>query len=252
MPQQHLDDTDVDILLVQVRGEAVAQCVRADTLLDASGFRCLMNGAVDLARRNWFERVPPGNNQPWGSMTPRRLPSRHQSRSSSNSCGDSMALRSLRPLPCSTRISIRVLSMSPILRAATSDTRNPAPYAVPRAALYFGPGAASSSRPTSSTLSTAGNLRGKRARIRRRDRSGRSSVTVKKKRSAETEPLIVGVVPRSRVGALETDEYPQPAPYQASARGTLRSCAQSEYNRAAYVIAGRASPCLRACAAAAH
>ena len=38
----------------------------------------------------------------------------------------------------------------------------------------------------------------------------------------------------------------------AGPAGTLRSCAQSEYNRAAYVIAGRASPCLRACAAAAH
>ena len=31
----------------------------ADTLLDARGFGCLMNRAVDLARRNWFERVPP-------------------------------------------------------------------------------------------------------------------------------------------------------------------------------------------------
>jgi hypothetical protein len=30
-------------------------------------------------------------------------------------------------LPCSTRISMRVLSMSPILRAAISDTRHPAP-----------------------------------------------------------------------------------------------------------------------------
>ena len=112
--EQHLDDPDVDILLEQVRGEAVAQCVQADTLLDASGFRCLMNRAVYLARRNWFERgFRPGNNQPWGSMTPRRLPSRHRSRSRDNSCGDSMALRSLRPLPCSTRISMRVLSTSP-------------------------------------------------------------------------------------------------------------------------------------------
>ena len=67
---------------------------------------------------------------------------------------------------------------------------------IPRAystmALYLMLGAASSSRPTSSTLSTAGSLRGQRARTRRRDRSGRSSVTVKKKRSAETEQLIVG------------------------------------------------------------
>lgn len=39
----------------------------------------------------------------------------------------SMALRSLRPLPCSTRISMRVESMSSTLRCATSDTRRPAP-----------------------------------------------------------------------------------------------------------------------------
>src|ERR1700677_5004799 len=98
------------------------------------------------------------------------------------------------------------------------------------------PGAASSSWLTSSTLSTAGNLRGKRARTRRRDRSGRSSVTVKKKRSAETEPLIVDGCTRSRADAPETDEYPQPLPYRATVRGRQRSCAQSEYNRAAYVI----------------
>ena len=46
---------------------------------------------------------------------------------SSSSCGDSMALRSLRPLPYSKRISIRLLSMSSALRCATSDTRSPAP-----------------------------------------------------------------------------------------------------------------------------
>src|SRR3954467_2671197 len=60
-------------------------------------------------------------------MTLRRLPSRHQSRSRSSNCGDSIALRSLRPLPCSMRISMRVLSMSPRLSAVTSD---PQPGAV--------------------------------------------------------------------------------------------------------------------------
>ena len=62
-----------------------------------------------------------------GSMTPHRLPSCHHSRSSASSWGESMALRSLRPLPCSTRISMRVLSMSSTLRLATSETRRPAP-----------------------------------------------------------------------------------------------------------------------------
>jgi hypothetical protein len=58
--------------------------------------------------------------------------------------------------------------------------------------LYFGPGAASSNRATSSGLKTAGILRGSRTNVRWRAISGRSSVTVKKKRSAATEPLMLG------------------------------------------------------------
>ena len=54
------------------------------------------------------------------------------------------------------------------------------------------PGAASSSFATSSTLSTSGNLRGLRVSASRRDRSGRSSVTVNRKRSADTVLLMVG------------------------------------------------------------
>src|SRR6266567_3922961 len=45
---------------------------------------------------------------------------RHQSRNSSNSCGDSMAKRSLRPLPCSTRSIMRLESMSQTFSATTS------------------------------------------------------------------------------------------------------------------------------------
>src|SRR3989475_3154549 len=60
------------------------------------------------------------------------------------------------------------------------------------AALYFGPGAASSSRATSSGLKTTGILRGSRTKVRCRAISGRSRVTVKKKRSAATEPLMLG------------------------------------------------------------
>src|SRR5271170_4296760 len=71
----------------------------------------------------------PGNSQPRGSNTPSRRPSRHQARSSSSSCGDSMAWRSLRPLPRSTRSSMRSESTSPTLSATTSETRSPAPPA---------------------------------------------------------------------------------------------------------------------------
>src|SRR4030081_3299399 len=58
------------------------------------------------------------------------------------------------------------------------------------AALYFGPGAASNSHAISSRLKTTGILRGSRTNVRCRAISGRSSVTVKKKRSAAPEPLM--------------------------------------------------------------
>nr|WP_306770260.1 hypothetical protein [Mycobacterium sp. KBS0706] len=58
--------------------------------------------------------------------------------------------------------------------------------------MYFGPGAAWSRRVTSSTLSTAGSRRGSRTTVSRRAKSGRSSVTVKKKRRAETALLTLG------------------------------------------------------------
>ena len=60
------------------------------------------------------------------------------------------------------------------------------------AALYFGADAACSSSITSSTLSTVGIRRGYGTTVSRRARSGRSSVTVKKKRRAETALLMLG------------------------------------------------------------
>ena len=43
---------------------------------------------------------------------PRRRPSCHQARSKGNNAGESIAWRSRLPLPCSTRMIIRSLSMS--------------------------------------------------------------------------------------------------------------------------------------------
>ena len=60
------------------------------------------------------------------------------------------------------------------------------------AALYFAPGAACSKSATSSTLSTPGSRRGSRTTVSRRARSARSSVTLKKKRKAETALLTLG------------------------------------------------------------
>jgi hypothetical protein len=50
----------------------------------------------------------------------------------------------------------------------------------------------SSGRATSSTLSTDGSRRGWRTTVRRRASSGRSSVTVNRKRRAETAVLMLG------------------------------------------------------------
>src|ERR1700676_1840003 len=87
---------------------------------------------------------------------------------------------------------MRLESMSTTLSATTSEARSPAPYAVANAALYFGAVATRSSSVTSSTLSTVGIRRGYGTTVRRRARSGRSSVTVKKNRRAETAPLMLG------------------------------------------------------------
>ena len=55
MPEQNLDDANIDILLEQVGGKAVTQRVWTDALLDASCLRCLMDGPIELARRDGLE-----------------------------------------------------------------------------------------------------------------------------------------------------------------------------------------------------
>ena len=203
MSEQHLDDPDVGILFQEMSGEAVPQRMRRHPLLDSGGFGGGVDSAVELTGRQRLDRVAAGKQPASRQQQPRRRPSRHQARSSSSSCGDSMAWRSFRPLPRSTRSSMRSESTSPTLSATTSETRSPAPYAVASAALYFGPGAACSSSITSSALSTAGSRRGWRTTVSRRARSGRSSVTVKKKRRAETALLILGGCIRLRLMQLE-------------------------------------------------
>ena len=127
MAEQHLDHPDVDVLLEQMRGEAVPERVRRDPLPDAGLLGRGMDHPGELPRRHRVDRRPAGKQPAFGSIIPCRCPSRHQARRSASSCGESMAWRSLRPLPCSTRSIIRVLSTSPTLSATTSETRRPAP-----------------------------------------------------------------------------------------------------------------------------
>ena len=50
VPEQDLDHADVDLLLQQVGGEAVAQRVHRHALVDLRGLGSGMDGAVELAR----------------------------------------------------------------------------------------------------------------------------------------------------------------------------------------------------------
>ena len=57
MPEQDLDDADVDILLRQMGGEAVAQRVRRHPLAYLGGLRRGMDGAVHLPRGERRDRI---------------------------------------------------------------------------------------------------------------------------------------------------------------------------------------------------
>src|SRR5215207_10535049 len=71
MPEQHLDDADVDVLLEQVSGEAVAQGVQAHGLVDLGQTGGRMAGGVELARG---ERVDPVLARKEPALRPGRFP----------------------------------------------------------------------------------------------------------------------------------------------------------------------------------
>ena len=57
MPEQDLDDADVDAVLQQVGREAVAQRVRPDPLGDVRGLRRLDDDAMELPGADRLHRV---------------------------------------------------------------------------------------------------------------------------------------------------------------------------------------------------
>lgn len=59
MPQQRLDDANIDPILQQMRGEAMPQGVRADPLGDACGLCGVDNDAMELSRTERLEVVHP-------------------------------------------------------------------------------------------------------------------------------------------------------------------------------------------------
>src|SRR6516162_2174945 len=54
--EQHLDNPDIGLLLQEMRGKAVPQCMNADTFGDAGAPRCKANDPVELARTGMLQR----------------------------------------------------------------------------------------------------------------------------------------------------------------------------------------------------
>ena len=86
VPEQDLDHADVDVLLEQMGGEAVPQRVQRHALVDPGHLRGGMAGAVELARRDRLHRIAARE-----TASPAVARCRHQARSSSSSCGESIA-----------------------------------------------------------------------------------------------------------------------------------------------------------------
>jgi hypothetical protein len=57
VPEQHMDHSDIDILLEQVGGEAVPQGMQRYALVDLGPIGCGMTGAIELARRHRLHAV---------------------------------------------------------------------------------------------------------------------------------------------------------------------------------------------------
>ena len=119
--KQHLNHTNIDILLQQVGRKAVPQRVQRNALVDLRQLRRAWQARFSWRVVSGLTGFWPGNSQATG------LPMRYHSRKISSSMGESMAWRSLRPLPCSTRSSIRPLSISETFSDSTSEALSPAP-----------------------------------------------------------------------------------------------------------------------------
>jgi hypothetical protein len=60
MTQKCLNHANIDILLEQMRGEAVPQRVWRHALLDPRSLGGGVDGTTELASRQWFDRVAAG------------------------------------------------------------------------------------------------------------------------------------------------------------------------------------------------
>src|SRR5215472_13202772 len=131
--EQSLDDPDIGLLLQEMRGKAVPQCVNADAFDDARTPRCQANNAVKLAPTRVSPAIAgkqPGLVGRHPSLLARGAPPFAQQLEKVGRENDIPILlaprfRGGRLLPCSTRMTIRPLSILVSLSDTTSEARRP-------------------------------------------------------------------------------------------------------------------------------
>jgi hypothetical protein len=183
-----------------MRGKAVPQRVQRHSLLDAGDSGRSVDGAIELAGRERLGRIAAGKQPAPRQQHPQAPalapPGAHRARAAA-----AIAWHGGPPLSRGQALAALALLDSQqhalgvdIASLERDDFRDAQPSAIcsgePRLVLWRC--AARSSSVTSSTLSTAGIRRGYGTTVSRRARSDRSSVTVKKKRRAETALLMLG------------------------------------------------------------
>src|SRR5205823_6246187 len=127
------DDPNIGLLLQEMGGKAVPQCVNADAFGNAGTPCCQANDPVELARTRMLP--PVARKQPvltgrHPSLLARDAPPFAQYLEQVGRENDipillAPRLRGGRLLPCSTRMTIRSLSISVSLSDTTSEARSP-------------------------------------------------------------------------------------------------------------------------------
>ena len=133
MSEQNLDDPDIGLLFQEMRGKAVPQGMNADTFGNAGTPCCQANDPVELACTRMLPAVAgkqPGLTGRHPALLARNAPPFVQYLEQHGRENDVPILlaprfREGRLLPCSTRMTIRLRSISVSLSDTTSEARRP-------------------------------------------------------------------------------------------------------------------------------
>src|SRR3954466_624179 len=186
VPEQHLDHADVDVLLQQVSREAVAQRVRRDPLGDLGPLSGGMDGPVELTRGERVDRVLSGKEPHLRPGDPPPVPQELEELRREHRKAIPSPLALLDPEQHAPGIDVADLERYDLGHAQARAIGSAQGSLVlrPRRRLQ-------DPRPLLG-LNTTGILRGSATNVSGLVTAGRSTVTEKKNRRAETALLILG------------------------------------------------------------